>query len=131
MTVSYPLVGTATSESYTTVGNTDPDPAVSGALDAFTEDYDPEDDSKEYFISDNGWYTVLPNTAQGSYTLSLSINNVPRTAVVPAEYMQWKPGYSYTYVFKILDEGGIKIDLVESAVTPWTDVNANHEVYNW
>ena len=131
VTVSYPLVGTATREFYTTVGNTDPDPAVSGALDAFTEDYDPEDDSKEYFVSDNGWYTVLPNTAQGSYTLSLSINNVPRTAVVPAEYMQWKPGYSYTYVFKILDEGGIKIDLVESAVTPWTDVNANHEVYNW
>lgn len=132
VTVSYPLVGTEKRESYTVVGNTDPDLAVSGALEAFTVDYDPEDDSKVYPAeAPEGWYTVLPNTSQGSYTLSLSINDVDRTAVVPANYMQWRAGYSYTYVFKILDEGGVVIDLVESAVTPWTDVNANHEVYNW
>lgn len=132
VTVNYPLVGTEKLESYSVVGNADPDPAVSGALDAFTVDYDPEDDSKVYPAeAPEGWYTVLPNMAQGTYTLSLTINDVPRTAVVPVNLMQWKAGYSYTYVFKILDEGGVVIDLVESAVTPWTDVNAYHEVYNW
>ena len=45
--------------------------------------------------------------------------------------MQWKPGYSYTYIFKITAEGGVEIELVQSAFTPWTDVEMNHDVYNW
>ena len=128
VTVSYPLTGTDIKESYTTTAN-----LSEGTLDKFSEDYDPENEVKVYTETDNGWYVVVPNNAQGSYTLSVNINGgiEAKTAVVPEAYMQWLPGYSYTYIFKILDEGGVKIDLVETAVTPWTEMNATHAVYNW
>ena len=45
--------------------------------------------------------------------------------------MQWLPGYSYTYVFKITDEGGVEIGWVEYAMTPWTDIEVSKSVYNW
>ena len=131
VTVTYPKSGTQTHEQYVVVGNADSDPAVSKALAAFTEDYDPEDESKVYTESHEGWYTVLPNTSQGSYTLTANINGSDRTVVVPAEFMQWKPGYQYTYVFKITEEGGVEIGWVEYAVRAWTDMQAEWEVYNW
>lgn len=128
VTVSYPIQGTATSETFTTT----PSDAAE-QLDYFSEDYDPEDDTKDYVKTDNGWYTVLPNNTQGSYTMSVTVNkdDEPKTAVVPANYMQWLPGYSYTYIFKITDEGGVEIGWVESAVTPWTEMEADWTVYNW
>ena len=128
VTVSYPIQGTATSETFTTT----PSDAAE-QLDYFTEDYDPEDDTKDYVETDNGWYTVLPNNTQGSYTMSVTVNkdDKPKTAVVPANYMQWLPGYSYTYIFKITDEGGVEIGWVESAVTPWNEMDASWPVYNW
>lgn len=126
-TVIYPLTGTETREWFT-VTNIDADTR----LDAFTEDFDPEDDTKEYTKTDNGWYMVLPNNTQGSYTMSVRINNSdPKTAVVPAEYMQWLPGYSYTYIFKITDKGGVEIGWVEYAVTPWDEMRIDRKVYNW
>ena len=45
--------------------------------------------------------------------------------------MSWLPGYSYTYIFKITEEGGVEIGWVETAVTDWTEMNADHTVYNW
>ncbi|MBR4533668.1 MAG: hypothetical protein IKO85_03885 [Bacteroidaceae bacterium] len=131
VTVHYPLAGKETKEWYTIKANSDPDSEVNKALTAFTEDYDLEDDSKKYTESDKGWYTVLPNNTQGSYTLSVNVNGTDRTAVVPAKYMTWLPGYSYTYIFKILQEGGVEIGWVEYAVTPWSEFNKDHTVYNW
>ena len=127
-TVIYPLTGTETREWFT-VTDIDADTR----LDAFTEDFDPEDDTKEYSANcPEGWYTVLPNNTQGSYTMSVRINKSdPKTAVVPAEYMQWLPGYSYTYIFKITEEGGIEIGWVEYAMTPWTEMESTWTVYNW
>ena len=127
VTVTYPLEGTATQESYTSTRDvSEPSP-----LTAFTEDYDLEDDGKDYTDTDKGWYMVLPNTTPVSYTLSVKVNTETKTCSVPAEYMRWLPGYSYTYIFKILEEGGVEIELVQAAVTPWTDMEADHEVYNW
>ena len=126
VTISYPIKGTAKSESFTMT------PGDAGdQLDYFDEDYDPEDDGKVYSQTNNGWYMVLPNKEQGSYTMSLEINSAEKTAVVPANYMQWQPGYSYTYIFKITDAGGVEIGWVESAVTPWTEMEADRTVYNW
>lgn len=116
-TVTYPLTGTETSEWYTI------EPAEGDELDAFTDEYIPEGTEK--------WYLVLPVDTQDSYTMTVTVNNVEKTAVVPGEYMTWKPGYSYTYIFKITDDGGVAIDLVQTAVTPWTDMMITHEVYNW
>ena len=121
VTVSYPLTGTATTESYTITKNDSP--AEGEKLEAFTEEYIPEGTEK--------WYTVFPAPSQGSYTMSVTVDNVAKTAVVPAEYMTWQPGYSYTYIFKITEQGGVEIDLVQSAVTPWTELENDHQVYNW
>ena len=124
VTVTYPLTGLATTESCTITKNASP--AVGEELEAFEEEYIPEGTEK--------WYTVFPtdpNHPQGSYTMSVTIDNVVKTAVVPAEYMQWLLGYSYTYIFKITEQGGVEIDLVQSAVTPWTELANDHEVYNW
>ena len=128
VTVSYPLNGTDTKESFTVTAD-----ASEGFLTAFTVDYDPEDDGKTYSspMTDDGWYIVAPNMSQGSYKLSVDINGQTKTAAVPANYMQWLPGYSYTYVFKITEEGGVEIGWVEYAVTPWEDMPADHTVYNW
>ena len=127
VTVHFPTEGTEIKEWYSVEVDAD----KSTRLSAFTEDYDPEDDTKVYTETDKGWYVVLPNNAQGSYTLSVKVNGDAKTAVVPANYMQWLPGYSYTYIFKITDEGGVEIGWVESAVTPWTEMIANGTVYNW
>lgn len=131
VTVHYPKEGTAIKEWYSMEVNSDPDPEVNKALTALTEDYDPEDDGKTYTESDKGWYMVLPNNEQGSYTLSVTVNGQEKTAVVPANYMQWLPGYSYTYIFKIIDQGGVEIGWVEYAVTSWSEMEADHMVYNW
>ena len=130
VTVTYPLTGIQTKESYSVTKN--PSPTEGEELDAFTEEYIPEGGPTKEI-----WYTVLPRTSQGSYTMSVWMNSdnvsdpATRTAVVPAEYMTWQPGYSYTYIFKITEQGGVEIDLVQSAVTPWTELENDHQVYNW
>ena len=128
--VSYPLNGTDIRESYVTTAST-AEADKSTRLEAFTEDYDLEDDTKEYPVTGDGWYNVFPNGSQGSYMLKVSVNHSDRQCVVPAAYMQWKPGYSYTYIFKITEEGGVEIDLVQSAFTDWTEIEDTHDVYNW
>ena len=127
VTVHYPTEGTATKEWYTVAVDDD----KSTRLDSFTEDYDPDDDGKVYSETNKGWYMVLPRDTQGSYTLSVRVNGIARTAVVPAEYMQWLPGYSYTYIFKITEEGGVEIGWVEYAVVPWIEMEVSKSVYNW
>ena len=132
VTIIYPLTGTDTKESFTVTAD-----ASEGYLTKFDVDYDPEDDGKDYVtlssgaMTSDGWYIVTPNMSQGSYNLSVYINGVEKTAAVPANYMSWLPGYSYTYVFKITEEGGVEIGWVEYAVTPWEDMPADHTVYNW
>ena len=127
VTVHYPTEGTATKEWYTVAVDDD----KSTRLDSFTEDYDPDDDGKVYLETNKGWYMVLPRDTQDSYTLSVRVNGIARTAVVPAEYMQWLPGYSYTYIFKITEEGGVEIGWVEYAVVPWIEMEVSKSVYNW
>lgn len=124
--VIYPLTGTETRESFTTTDFTK-------FIEKMDKEYIPEGgEDKEI------WYTVLPRSSQGSFTMGVWLNNdnleqpATRTAVVPAEYMTWLPGYSYTYIFKITEEGGVEIELVQAAVTtPWSQTNGEHSVYNW
>ena len=127
VTVHYPTDGPEIKEWYSVVV----DDNKSTRLEAFTEDFDPDDDTKNYTASENGWYWVLPNNTQGSYTLTVKVNNNDRSVTVPAQYMQWLPGYSYTYIFKITEEGGVEIGWVEYAMTPWTEMEVSKSVYNW
>ena len=131
VTVHYPTEGPEIKEWYTVEPNSDSNPDVNKALEAFTEDFDPDDDTKNYTTCDNGWYWVLPNNTQGSYTLTVTVNNSGRSVTVPAQYMQWLPGYSYTYIFKVTEEGGVEIGWVEYAMTPWTEMEVSKSVYNW
>lgn len=128
VTISFPLKGETTKETLVSMA---PDGVDPKALDEFTEDYDPENYSKVYTETDDGWYIVLPNATQDSYTLSVDVNGITRHATVPAQFMKWLPGYQYTYVFKIMEEGGVEFDLVSSAFTPWTELELSHELYNW
>ena len=131
VTVHYPTEGPEIKEWYSVEPNSDSDPAVNKALAAFTEDFDPDDDTKNYTTCENGWYWVLPNNTQDSYTLTVNVNNSDRSVTVPKQYMQWLPGYSYTYIFKVTEEGGVEIGWVEYAMMPWTDMEVSKSVYNW
>ena len=131
VTVTYPLMGAVTRESTTLLES-----FVTNVLpDGFTVDCesDPVNYPKSYPDEvPGGWYTVLPNTEQGSYTLTVSVNGENKTATVPAEFMQWQSGYSYTYIFKINAVGGVEIGWVDYAVTPWNDISAAEwTVHNW
>jgi len=59
------------------------------------------------------------------------VNGDPKTTVVSAEYMDWKPGYEYTYIFKIHVDGGVSISSVQAAFTPWVFHEKPRTVYNW
>ena len=131
VTVHYPLKGTGTNETWTTSGTT--------GLQAFTIDWyetteTPDPTQPEvYPNSPEHWYYVLPTSSQGSYTLEVAVvSDEVKTAVVPAEFMTWKPGFEYTYNFKINESGGIVIDIVQVAINDWGNRNyAGHSVYNW
>lgn len=130
VTISYPLTGSETRESFSSTPN--PSPVAGEELEAMTKEYVPDGGPAKEI-----WYYVLPRHSQGSYTMSVWMNNdnlsdpATRTAVVPAEYMRWLPNYSYTYIFKILEEGGVEIEDVQAAVTPWTEMQIDHTLYNW
>ena len=127
VTVHYPTEGPEIKEWYSVAVDAD----KSTRLEAFTEDFDPDNDTKVYTTCDNGWYWVLPIISQGGYTLTVKVNNSDRSVTVPAQYMQWLPGYSYTSIFKVTEEGGVEIGWVEYAMTPWTDMEVSKTVYNW
>ncbi len=55
---------------------------------------------------------------QGSYTIRAIIGGKEVTATVPAEFMQWKAGYQYTYIFKLSDVGG-NISFTDLQVEQW------------
>lgn len=121
VTVSYPITGTGIAETVS-VGTTELD-----GIASFTQDYytDPDDANARKI------YGVLPATGQGTYTLNVKVNGEPKSAVVPAVYMDWLPGHQYTYVFKIHVDGGVTIDSVQSAFTPWENKEGSHPINNW
>lgn len=47
------------------------------------------------------------------------VNAEPKTAVVPANFMQWKPNFLYTYIFKITGSSGKKIEFYDLKIDPW------------
>jgi len=109
--ISYPLTGDGTKETWSSTAN------------GWTE----------YFSTPEQWYPVLPMAAQGTYTMSVVVvGGAAKTAVVPAEFMSWAPGYQYTYRFKITEGGGLTLDDVQVAINLWHDGgDVDHPVYNW
>lgn len=105
--VAYPLTGIPTSStpqfSWTASTATD----ATGQL-LFTIPYEEENATihiKPNITTWEKWYYVPPMNIipyeQGAYTMSAKINGFHSTATVPSQFMQWKVGYQYTYIFKI------------------------------
>ena len=137
---SYPLTGPDVKESWS-VSNPENMQDGQGHNIYFTQDWytltseqlaSEDPDNEELIANREKWYTVLPAKNQGTYTLTANINGDEQTAVVPAEYMQWNPGYSYTYIFKVMKGGGIKFDVVQVAIKYWESMQSSeYKVYNW
>lgn len=80
------------------------------------------------------YYYPLPmGDKNPAFILKVCVNGEPelRTAVVPANFMQWKPNFFYTYVFKITDAGR-KIELDDVQIDPWQYGGSQEETWkNW
>lgn len=146
--VTYSLTGTTNRESfsvdaeaegitaltkdyYTSVSTTTMNPDTENEQEVVTSPYLNADSSESAL---GKVYTVLPTpNGQGSYTMTVKVNGDPKTAVVPADFMVWQPGYLYTYIFKIHVDGSVTIDNVQSAFTQWQyhSLIEDHVVYNW
>ncbi len=116
VTVSYPLKGTATQETLTS----SPDGYLTDGIKGASKN--------------NVSQTVLPISSQGTYTLTLKLitDAENRTAVVPAQYMSWKSGYAYTYIFKITSSNEVVLEVVEVGIRDWGVGNeVDHDLYNW
>ena len=113
ITATYPLTGTPASYTPSFKWQTSADTNAKGFL-GLTIPYEEESDAI-HILQDknpyNKWYYVPPfNIAQyeqGAYTISAIIDGNKTLATVPAEYMQWKAGYQYTYIFKITETGSL------------------------
>ena len=112
VTISFPIQGTEKQESWTsTVDDT-------RYLLAFTVP--------------KTLYTVLPVMGQNAYVLNVTVNGEDKTCNVPAQYMKWSPGYRYTYLFKVNEDGGVELDQVSIGVKNWEEGgNKEHIIYNW
>lgn len=80
----------------------------------------------------SSYYYVLPvDTEAKAFTMSTIIGEEPKTATVPAAYMQWRPNYRYTYIFKIT-EAGKKIEFYDVKIDPWKYGGSQDEEWrNW
>lgn len=117
--VSYPITGTGTKASYkweTTETGTEPI--------KFTIPYEEDADLNHQTTERKKWYYVPPlgdsDTPQGAYIITATIDGKKSTATIPAEYMQWKAGYQYTYIFKITEAGTV-ISFSNLQVEKWKE----------
>ena len=129
--VSYPITGTGTKASYkwvTTETGTEPI--------KFTIPYEEDADLNHQATERKKWYYVPPlgdsDKPQGAYIISATIDGKKSTATIPAEYMQWKAGYQYTYIFKIT-VAGPNIAFTNMQVEKWveTPIKNNGGTEDW
>ena len=142
ITATYSLTGTPqaneTTQSYppTLAWTTSSDADAKGSLVLDTP-YEEEND-KIHIINDinkyHKWYYLPPlglstndDDKPSTYTINATINGKHSSATIPADYMQWKAGYQYTYIFKITEAGDdITFDDLEVEIwKPGKDIDNN------
>lgn len=85
-----------------------------------------EQPGEKYF-----YYPLPMGELNPSFTMTASVDDEVKTAVVPATYMQWKANYVYTYIFKIT-EAGKKIEFYDLKIDPWHYGGSQEEEWkNW
>ncbi len=88
----------------------DPSPSLQSFHEALTIPYESQPTAPDDFAfvteaqKERWWHVLEPAQPYGSFSMLLNFNGVLRSAVIPAEYMQWKIGYAYTYVFKVSND---------------------------
>lgn len=125
VTLSYPVANGASKEYAMTTTNTT-------TLSTITEPY--EIAPLSFATTPQKWHTLIPPGVQGTYSLKATVGGNQKTVVVPAEYMQWKAGYAYTYVFKISDSSSeiTLIKVIQVGVKSWTEEDPEeHPLFNW
>ena len=111
--ITYPITGTETQPVYSW------EPTQTGIIN-LSVPYEEETDKIHQTTERGKWYFVPPIGEQGTYTMTATIDGKTSTAIIPAEYMQWKAGYQYTYIFKITEAGTV-ISFTNLQVEKWTE----------
>ena len=111
--ITYPITGTETQPVYSW------EPTQTGIIN-LSVPYEEETDKIHQTTERGKWYFVPPIGEQGTDTMTATIDGKTSTAIIPAEYMQWKAGYQYTYIFKITEAGTV-ISFTNLQVEKWTE----------
>lgn len=111
--ITYPITGTGTQPVYSW------EPTQTGSIN-LSVPYEEEADKIHQTTERGKWYFVPPIWEQGTYTMTATIDGKTSTAIIPAEYMHWKAGYQYTYIFKITEAGTV-ISFTNLQVEKWTE----------
>lgn len=123
ITATYPLSGTSTDVSKTWE-------TTKQDILELTIPYEEENDENHQTEIRRKWYFMPPmdiaKYQQGNYILSANIEGNHVTATVGSEYMQWKAGFQYTYIFKV-SETTSSITFAEVEVEQW---NKNSNIDN-
>ena len=111
--ITYPITGTGTQHVYSWE-------TTQKGIISLSVPYEEEADKIHQTKERGKWYYVPPIGKQGTYTMTATIDGKTSTAIIPAEYMQWKAGYQYTYIFKITEAGTV-ISFSNLLVEKWTE----------
>ena len=83
-----------------------------------------ENEAQYYYI-----HPLATGVEPTDFKFSASYNGDTKTAIVPAAYMNWKPNYSYTYIFKIFDGTMLFVD---AQVVEWVKGGSGSQTWpNW
>lgn len=125
MTITYPKTGSARETITVTAGTSPGSTRDYLSFNAVTLDATHGTTSSNAVLAvpsgGTDWYYTLPlstDAIPAAFTLTLNIDDDPKAAMVPAEYMHWKPNTCYTYIFKIT-EAGKKIEIHDVLIDPW------------
>ena len=126
VTITYPIKGNETTEQVKIT----PD-YTSQSLSSLNRRWT-EATTTPPVAEDHYWETLVPATNQGSYTYKVRVDGEEKSCVVPEQYMEWLPGYSYTYIFKVNGDGGVELTSVRTSFADWkTGGDKEYILYNW
>lgn len=111
--INYPITGTETQPVYSWK-------TTQTGIINLSVPYEEEKDKIHQTTERGKWYFVPPIWEQGTYAMTATIDGKTSTAIIPAEYMQWKAGYQYTYIFKITEAGTV-ISFTNLLVEKWKE----------
>ena len=129
ITITYPMKGSETTEQFEVVAN-----SVTQTLGSFNQRWTETDETSVLpaTTENHYWETVIPATNQGTYTYKITVDGEEKSCIVPEQYMDWLPGYSYTYIFKVKGDGGVELATVRTSFTDWQEgVDKEIQLYNW